>query len=98
MTVGGGRKRSTRKNKKVVKRGRKTVRSKTARKQRLRRVRGGWYADGIPSTFGGPEMGGSKTARKQRLRSRRMREGGCNPPAYRFCSGSSWDRTCQCVS
>jgi len=36
---GAGRKRSTRKNKKVVKRGRKTVRSKTARKQRLRRSR-----------------------------------------------------------
>ena len=41
MTVGGGRKRSTRKNKKVVKRGRKTVRSKTARKQRAKRVRSG---------------------------------------------------------
>ena len=39
MPVGGGRKRRTRKNKKVVKRGRKTVRSKTARKQRLRRTR-----------------------------------------------------------
>ena len=39
MPVGGGRKRSTRKNKKVVKRGRKTVRSKTARKQRVKRTR-----------------------------------------------------------
>ena len=46
MTVGGGRKRSTRKNKKVVKRGRKTVWSKTARKQRVKRSRrriGGFY-------------------------------------------------------
>jgi len=39
MPVGGGRKRSTRKNKKVVKRGRKTVRSKTARKQRVKRTK-----------------------------------------------------------
>jgi len=45
---GAGRRKYTRKNKKVVKRGRKTVRSKTARKQRVKRTRsrrriGGYY-------------------------------------------------------
>jgi len=36
---GAARRKSTRKNNKVARKGRKTVRSKTARKQRLRRTR-----------------------------------------------------------